>query len=223
VPFAETYAAVMALRFLGEESDLVPRERVLASLRLLLEEPKLADLVIADLARWQDWSVVDRLVAIFKDAQADNIFVREPIVNYLRACPLPAAAAAVAELETIDPEACRRAATLAGLAAAIAPPPATATDTYDAPGASARPDPAPPPDPQAEDDRALARRIAPVIGAEEGTAEPAEPAAMEPAVGPAAAASRWNWKWPAWVAAVALIAVVSRLLLRPGTGGRPAV
>jgi len=46
VPFAETYAAVMALRFLGEESDLVPRDRVLQSLRILLAEPKLADLVI---------------------------------------------------------------------------------------------------------------------------------------------------------------------------------
>ena len=88
VPFTETYAAVMALRFLGEESEIVPRERVLASLRLLLAEPKLADLVIADLARWQDWSVVDRLVNLFETATADNIFVREPIVNYLRACPL---------------------------------------------------------------------------------------------------------------------------------------
>ena len=120
VPFTETYAAVMALRFLGEESDLVPRDRVLASLRLLLAEPKLADLVIADLARWQDWSVIDRLVTLFKEAKADNIFVREPIVNYLRACTLPAAAAAVTELETIDPEAVRRAATLAGLSGLVA-------------------------------------------------------------------------------------------------------
>jgi hypothetical protein len=100
VPFTETYAAVMALRFLGEESDLVPRDRVLQSLRLLLAEPKLADLVIADLARWQDWSVVDRLVTLFKDAKSDNIFVREPIVNYLRACPLPEAAAAVENVAT---------------------------------------------------------------------------------------------------------------------------
>ena len=93
VPFAETYAAVMALRFLGEESDLVPRDRVLRSLRILLAEPKLADLVIADLARWQDWSVVDRLVTLFKEADERTIFVREPVVNYLRACPLPEAAA----------------------------------------------------------------------------------------------------------------------------------
>jgi hypothetical protein len=220
VPFAETYAAVMALRFLGEESDLVPRDRVLASLRLLLDEPKLADLVIADLARWQDWSVVDKLATIFKDAQADNIFVREPIVNYLRACPLPEAAAAVKELERIDPEACRRAATLAGLAGAIAAAPEPAPD--DDPGASA-PAAAQPETAETPEDRALAGRVAPVIGAEEGTATPV-PEAPQPASPPAPTATEANqtrWKWLAWGAIVAMIALVSRALLRPGTGGRP--
>jgi len=135
IPFTETYAAVMALRFLGEESQSVPRDRVLASLRLLLAEPKLADLVIADLARWQDWSVIDRLVELFEKAEADNIFVREPIVNYLRACPLPQAAAAIARLEKIDPEAVRRAATLAAFAGAAGGTPGTsATPTPTASG-----------------------------------------------------------------------------------------
>ena len=133
IPFTETYAAVMALRFLGEESQSVPRDRVLASLRLLLAEPKLADLVIADLARWQDWSVIDRLVELFEKAEADNIFVREPIVNYLRACPLPQAAAAIVKLETIDPEAVRRAATLAAFAGAVGAKPG---DTSSAPPAT---------------------------------------------------------------------------------------
>ena len=136
IPFTETYAAVMALRFLGEESQSVPRERVLASLRLLLAEPKLADLVIADLARWQDWSVIDRLVELFEKAEADNIFVREPIVNYLRACPLPAAAAAIAKLETIDPEAVRRAATLAAFAGAIGAKPGETSAPTSTPTAS---------------------------------------------------------------------------------------
>lgn len=127
IPFTETYAAVMALRFLGEESQGVPRDRVLASLRLLLAEPKLADLVIADLARWQDWSVIDQLVELFEKAEADNIFVREPIVNYLRVCPLPQAAAAIVRLEKIDPEAVRRAATLAAFAGAAGGTPGNST------------------------------------------------------------------------------------------------
>jgi hypothetical protein len=106
----------MALRFLGEESETIPRERVLESLRLLLNEPKLADLVIADLARWQDWSVIKKLTTIYADATPENIFVREPIVNYMKACPLPEAEVALIKLREIDPEAVRRAATLAGLA-----------------------------------------------------------------------------------------------------------
>ena len=135
IPFTETYAAVMALRFLGEESQGVPRDRVLTSLRLLLAEPKLADLVIADLARWQDWSVIDQLVELFEKAEADNIFVREPIVNYLRVCPLPQAAAAIGRLEKIDPEAVRRAATLAAFAGAVGGTPGTsATPTPTASG-----------------------------------------------------------------------------------------
>ena len=203
VPFAETYAAVMALRFLGEESDLVPRDRVLESLRLLLEEPKLADLVIADLSRWQDWSVVEKLAGIFKAAQADNIFVREPIVNYLRACPLPEAAAAVQELERIDPEACRRAATLAGLAALASQQPAPAGDGR-----------AGPPPGDAAADAALASRIAPVIGAE-------EPADAAPPAGPAVPADT-RWKWLLWGIAVVVIALVSRAVMQSGGGRRPA-
>ena len=143
VPFTETYAAVMALRFLGEESDKVPRERVLASLRLLLEEPKLADLVVADLARWQDWSAVDRLAELFEKADADTIFVREPVVNYLKACPLPEAAVTLARLEKIDPEAVRRAATLAGFAGAMAPA-ASVQPSSTPPAADAVPGSSPP-------------------------------------------------------------------------------
>jgi hypothetical protein len=217
VPFAETYAAVMALRFLGEESDLVPRDRVLQSLRLLLEEPKLADLVIADLARWQDWSVVDKLSQIFKDAQADNIFVREPIVNYLRACPLPEAAVAVKELEQIDPQACRRAATLAGLAGAIAAAPAASAE--DDPGSGAPPAIVPPTGAETVDEKELVGRVAPVIGAEEGTAATAAPVEQTAPAAPAPPATRW--KWLLWAAAVAVIALVSRALLRPSSAGRP--
>jgi hypothetical protein len=184
VPFTETYAAVMALRFLGEESDLVPKDRVLASLRLLLQEPKLADLVIADLARWQDWSAIDRLVTLFKEAQADNIFVREPIVNYLRACPLPEAAAAITELETIDPEAVRRAATLAGIAGLVASgTSAAAAEPEDADDNSGRSLDAPLPD-AAEGSLPIA--MAPVLADDEATddmpgRDPAKPVSEAPA------------------------------------------
>jgi hypothetical protein len=218
VPFTETYAAVMALRFLGEESDLVPRDRVLQSLRLLLAEPKLADLVIADLARWQDWSAIDTLVRIFKDAQADNIFVREPIVNYLRACPKPEAAAAIAELEKIDPEAVRRAATLAGLAGIAAPTPlptaggsGEADDDGDG-GGAAPATPPPPADPAADASAALA--VTPVLADDEAT-DNLPGRQVGAADTTAAPLEVISWKWLVWAAAVLAIAFVARSTLRP--------
>ncbi len=220
VPFTETYAAVMALRFLGEESEIVSRDRVLASLRLLLAEPKLADLVIADLARWQDWSVVDRLTELFETATADNIFVREPIVNYMRACPLPEAAAALVKLEKIDPDAVRRAATMAGLAGAIT----AATPT----GTSAAGDPADPGDPGAgpdgltvpatEADLELAKRVAPVL-ADEDLASGAPVSRREPAASEKTAPNRGGsgLMWLIWVVVIVLVGMMSRRMLRSGS------
>jgi hypothetical protein len=218
VPFTETYAAVMALRFLGEESDLVPRDRVLASLRLLLEEPKLADLVIADLARWQDWSVIDRLVTLFKEAKADNIFVREPIVNYLRACPLAEAADAVAELEQIDPEAVRRAATLAGIAGLVASgSTAPAADPDDNSGRETDM-----PADAAAPGASTTIAVAPVLADDEATdAVPGHDPAASPAATPTTPAvpPRPWWKWVVWGAVVTVIALASRAAMRPTTGG----
>ena len=241
IPFTETYAAVMALRFLGEESQSVPRDRVLASLRLLLEEPKLADLVIADLARWQDWSVIDRLVELFEKAEADNIFVREPIVNYLRTCPLPQAATAIAKLETIDPEAVRRAAALAAFAGAGGSNPGSpATPT---PGGEQ--DGGDPGDPTmarasapattgtaaspavAGSEAALASRIPAVLADEEATddapgidpSKPGRPAASPAAATPATPATPPRWKWALWAALVLLIAIFARSGLRSGGAG----
>lgn len=220
VPFTETYAAVMALRFLGEESEVVPRDRVIASLRLLLAEPKLADLVIADLARWQDWSVVDRLTELFETATADNIFVREPIVNYMRACPGPAAVAALKKLETIDPDAVRRAATMAGLANAIAAAAPSESAAANDPG-----DPGDPGEvvatsdgrvvPATEADLELAKRIAPVIAEEDFVDAPpgpgtgaVAPAKTTPDSGSSAA------MWLIWVVVVVLVGMISRRMLR---------
>jgi len=237
IPFTETYAAVMALRFLGEESDAVPRDRVLASLRLLLAEPKLADLVIADLARWEDWTVIDRLVELFEKAEADNIFVREPIVNYLRACPLPAAATAIARLEKIDPEAVRRAAALAAFAGALGPKPAAAGPSNQGDGDPGEPPPVTaatttpaPAMPAAES--AIASRIPPTLADEEATdatpgVDPSRPAAAAPVVAAPAAASDVPavgipaWTWVAVAAAVALIGLLSRAAARAG-GTDPA-
>jgi hypothetical protein len=108
--YVDTYSAIMALRFIGQETQTIPRERLMEGMRHMLERPKLADLIIPDLTRWQDWTVMDKLVTLFKNADEESSWVRVPVVNYLRACPLPEAQAKLAELEKIDPDAVRRAA-----------------------------------------------------------------------------------------------------------------
>ncbi len=107
--YADTYQAIMAIRFHGTEGDVIPRSALVESLHHVLERKDLADLVIPDLARWNDWSQIDRLVQLFIDADADNNWVRVPVVNYLRACPLDQAKAALKKVEEVDPESVRRA------------------------------------------------------------------------------------------------------------------
>ncbi|MFK8111269.1 MAG: hypothetical protein AB8B91_03680 [Rubripirellula sp.] len=108
-PYADTYAAIMAVRFHGTEGGVIPRSALVESLHHVLDRTDLADLVIPDLARWSDWSQIDRLSKLFMEAQEDNNWVRVPVVNYLRACPLPEAKAAIKKLEEVDPESVRRA------------------------------------------------------------------------------------------------------------------
>ena len=108
-PYADTYAAIMAIRFHGTEGDVIPRSALVESLHLVLDREDLADLVIPDLARWGDWSQIDRLFQMFIDADEDNNWVRVPVINYLRACPLDKAKEAIKKLEEIDPESVRRA------------------------------------------------------------------------------------------------------------------
>jgi len=101
-------AAVQAIRFHGEEERVIPKDRLAASLRLLLTRPTLADLVIADLARWQDWSALPTLVALFKQADGETAGLRVPIVQYVKACPQPEAKVALQELSRIDPAAAKQ-------------------------------------------------------------------------------------------------------------------
>ncbi|TWT90816.1 hypothetical protein Mal64_12130 [Pseudobythopirellula maris] len=118
--YSHVYSTLMALRFLAEESDAVPRERVLVSARLLLGSTDFADQVIPDLARWEDWSVLDRLEAMYIDPEAEGVqqYVREPIVAYLDVAAERGgelgerATAALARIEPVDEKAFKRARSL---------------------------------------------------------------------------------------------------------------
>jgi hypothetical protein len=107
--YADTYSAIMAMRFHGTEGGVIPKERVVKAVRHMLDRPQLADLVIPDLARWQDWESMDQMVKLFKTADEKSSWVRVPVINFLRACPLPEAKKHLVELEKIDPAAVKRA------------------------------------------------------------------------------------------------------------------
>jgi len=112
--FTDIFSVVMALRFLGQEDNgPIPRERLVQSMRLVLDHPRLADQAIMDLARWKDWSVMDRLVQLFTSSDPETTtWVRIPVINYLRACPLPKAKEYIEQLRKIDPKAVQQSETL---------------------------------------------------------------------------------------------------------------
>lgn len=109
VEYVDRLATMGALRFHADDIDLIPRDRIVEAVRTLLDRPQIADMVIPDLARWEDWSCMERLVQMFREADADTSWIRVPIATYLRACPKPEAKEYLAELEKIDPDAIKRA------------------------------------------------------------------------------------------------------------------
>jgi hypothetical protein len=84
VPFSETYAAIQALRFLWTYGNgRIPAERLRTSMRLLLDRPEVSDLVIADLARWKDWSVQSRLMELYGAEEYNIPSIKRAIIRYM--------------------------------------------------------------------------------------------------------------------------------------------
>ena len=53
--------------------------------------------------------ILEKLVSLFKNSDDKTSWVRVPVINYLRRCPLPEAKVHLKELEKLDPEAVKRA------------------------------------------------------------------------------------------------------------------
>lgn len=84
--FSETYAAMQALRFMWTYGgNRISKERLRESMRLLLTRPDMADLVIADLARWKDWSIQDRLMKLYGTEDYEIPAIKRAIVRYMLA------------------------------------------------------------------------------------------------------------------------------------------
>ncbi|MCU0710613.1 MAG: hypothetical protein MUC43_01045 [Pirellula sp.] len=110
--YVDVYAVVGALRFHATEGQKIEPLKVADAMSKLLDRPDLADLVIPDLARLEDWRHLDKLMTLFKQAKKpDDWLIRSPVINFMRACPLPEAEAMLAEMEKIDPASVKRAKT----------------------------------------------------------------------------------------------------------------
>ena len=103
--YSDSFAAISAIRVHGTDWDIIPRARLASALRLVLDRPDLADLVIPDLARWEDWSAIDRIVKLFQDSTEETSLIKPAAVRYLKSCPLPAGAEALERLRMMDSQA----------------------------------------------------------------------------------------------------------------------
>ena len=86
VPFSETYAALQAIRFMWNYGNgQISVKRLQSSMSLLLDRPELADIAIADLARWKDWSVEAKLFALYNDEAYKIPAIQRSIIRYFLA------------------------------------------------------------------------------------------------------------------------------------------
>jgi hypothetical protein len=87
IAFSETYAAMQAVSFVWDYAPgKIKKDRLRQSMRLLLDRATVADLVIANLARWKDWGIQDRLMKLYNTKEYDNPPVRRAIVRFLLVC-----------------------------------------------------------------------------------------------------------------------------------------
>ena len=90
--FAEIKQALVALAMQGDERDPLPREDAIEAFNwLVANRQPLAYLVIRDYIRWEHWEVMPELVALAKERGYQIPFLRQRVIEFLEACPLPAA------------------------------------------------------------------------------------------------------------------------------------
>jgi hypothetical protein len=76
-------AVTSAIRFMWEYGEgRIEKERLRQSMRLALEHEETLELAIVDLARWQDWSVIPRLIRLY-ETRASEPSLHRRIIGFL--------------------------------------------------------------------------------------------------------------------------------------------
>jgi hypothetical protein len=85
----ELEGALLALSVLGNANGAIPRQRVIQSYRLFMQEHnELAGFVAWDLAAWQYWDAVPLYLALIKSNVRQNFASRVAIFAYLQQSPV---------------------------------------------------------------------------------------------------------------------------------------
>jgi len=83
-PFHKCFAAMQAMRFMKRNGKgLISDQQLFKAMERFLDHEKLADLVIVDLARWEDWSIIDRLYNSYDQPGINTPSTKRAIIRYL--------------------------------------------------------------------------------------------------------------------------------------------
>jgi len=82
--FSDTYAAMQTLRFMWQYAqNRVSKDRLRQAMRMLIERPEFADLAIKDLARWEDWTVMPKLMEIYDSPSHGSSQTKRAVALFL--------------------------------------------------------------------------------------------------------------------------------------------
>jgi hypothetical protein len=95
--------AMRALRFYHQFGRGIEPIHQAEALVHVLDRPEFAADGITDLARWQYWPIVARVAGLYERKDYSDPLIHRAIVGYLKACPKPEAATALAHLRVVDP------------------------------------------------------------------------------------------------------------------------
>jgi hypothetical protein len=95
--------AEKALRFYYEYGPAAEHAAVAKAVEKLLDRPSEAAAAITDLARWQDWSVLEKIASLYERKENNDALIRRAVVGYLLVCPTTEAARALSQLRQHDP------------------------------------------------------------------------------------------------------------------------
>jgi len=83
----DLFAVLNALRFAWEyQRERLQPEKLQAALRLFLDRNEFAEIVLADIARWKDWSVLERLLAAYGKPPYESKSSKLKVIQFAQAC-----------------------------------------------------------------------------------------------------------------------------------------